>query len=92
MDARTRYFNAYRDLSTLANELVRRHGYQLEDTVENIKPTYLQILEDMLEKGINDPRIQPILEEYKEAIALLKDHVLKDKIVYQGYVNVQNYK
>lgn len=56
-----RYQLAYRNLHNLVDELEDKHGRFLAGS-----PRLVNILHDMLERGIKDDRIQPTIDEIKQ--------------------------
>ena len=60
MDLTARYHKSFHDLYVLSNELEKQYGRYIPGS-----PLYVDILEDMMARGIKDDRIQPTLEIYK---------------------------
>ena len=56
-----RYQLAYMNLHNLVDELENRHGRFLVGS-----PRLIDILHDMLERGIKDDRIQPVINKVKQ--------------------------
>jgi len=59
MDLKSRYYTAFKKLSELSYSLEDKYGRFLPGT-----PTYVDILKDMLQRGITDPLIQSTIDEF----------------------------
>jgi hypothetical protein len=76
MDLKSRYYTSHRKISSLSYELEEEYGRFLLGS-----PSYIDILNDMLQRGIIDARIQPTIDEYNNVmIELSKDSETLDKL------------
>ena len=70
MDLVNRHDIAFRNLYRLSNELESKYERFLPGS-----PTYVAILKDMLERGIEDDRIQPTINAYENIMLELSNDI-----------------
>ena len=70
MELVNRYKTYFRNLYTLSNELETTHGRFLPGS-----PTYLEVLKDMSQRGIQDDRIHLTIEAYENVMYEISNNI-----------------
>jgi len=69
MDLQSEYFTSYKELVKLSYEMRDIHGYF------NTQLTHVQILEDIINRNLDNNKIKPIIDRY----LLAKDNLIRNR-------------